>query len=231
MHVLGYDPYLSVKYAWSLDRHVHAVRNVGDIYSQADFITIHVPANDNTRHMIGRDQIAQMKRGVVVLNFARDVLVDELAMSDALASGHVARYVTDFANPTTTHMTNAIVTSHLGASTVEAEDNCAAMAISELREYLLAGNITNSVNFGDVDLGPIETDERIVVLHRNVPNMIGRFSQILSDAHLNIENMANKRRGDVATTLLETSGPWDDNVIAQMSAIDGVFRARMIPGR
>jgi D-3-phosphoglycerate dehydrogenase len=231
MHVLGYDPYLSVKYAWSLDRHVHAVRNLGDIFSQADFVTIHVPANDKTRHMIGRDQIAQMKRGVVVLNFARDVLVDEYAMADALASGHVARYVTDFANPITTHMKNAIVTSHLGASTVEAEDNCAAMAISELSEYLLAGNISNSVNFGDVDLGPIETDERIVVLHKNVPNMIGSFSQILTDANLNIENMANKRRGSVATTLLETSGPWDDKVIERIDAIEGVFRSRMIPGR
>ena len=231
MHVLGYDPYLSVKYAWSLDRHVHAVRNVGDIFSQADFVTIHVPANDKTRHMIGRDQIAQMKRGVVVLNFARDILIDEAAMADALKSGHVARYVTDFANPLTTHMPNAIVTSHLGASTVEAEDNCAAMAISELRDYLLSGNINNSVNFGDVDLGPIETDERIVVLHRNVPNMIGSFSQILADANLNIENMANKRRGEVATTLLETSGPWNDSVIDRMCEIDGVFRARMIPGR
>ena len=231
MHVLGYDPYLSVKYAWSLDRHVHAVRNVGDIFAEADFITIHVPANDKTRHMIGRDQIALMKRGVVVLNFARDLLVDEAAMADALKSGHVARYVTDFANPLTTHMPNAIVTSHLGASTVEAEDNCAAMAISELREYLLSGNITNSVNFGDVDLGPIETDERIVVRHNNVPNMIGQFSQILSDAKLNIENMANKRRGEVATTLLETSGTWDDTVIKRIAALDGVFRARVIPGR
>ncbi len=231
MHVLGYDPFLSVEYAWSLDRHVHAVRNVGEIYAQADYITIHVPANDSTRHMIGRDQIAQMKRGAVVLNFARDVLVDENAMSDALAANHIARYVTDFANPTTTHMPRAIVTSHLGASTVEAEDNCAAMAIAELRSYLYEGNITNSVNFGNVDLGPIETDERIVVLHHNVPNMIGRFSQILADAHLNIENMANKRRGDVATTLLETSGPWNDDVVDQISRIEGVFRTRMIPGR
>ncbi len=231
MHVLGYDPYLSVKYAWSLDRHVHAVRNLGEIFAEADFITIHVPANDATWHMIGRDQIALMKRGVVVLNFARDVLVDEQAMADALAAGHVARYVTDFANPLTTHMPGAIVTSHLGASTVEAEDNCAAMAISELRSYLLEGNITNSVNFGDVDLGPIETDERIVVLHRNVPNMIGSFSQIISTANLNIENMANKRRGDVATTLLETSGPWDDDVVNKIAQIDGVFRVRMIPGR
>lgn len=231
MHVLGYDPYLSVEYAWSLDRHVHAVHNIGEIYSQADFITIHVPANDSTRHMIGRDQIAQMKRGAVVLNFARDVLVDEQAMADALAAEHIARYVTDFANPVTAHMKNAIVTSHLGASTIEAEDNCAAMAISELRSYLYEGNVTNSVNFGNVDLGPIETDERIIVLHQNKPNMIGRFSQILADANLNIENMANKRRGDVATTLLETSGPWSDGVVGKILNIDGVFRARMIPGR
>lgn len=231
MHVLGFDPYLSVEYAWSLDRHVHAVRNVGDIYEQADFVTIHVPANDKTRHMIGRDQIAQMKRGVVVLNFARDVLVDEVAMTEALKNGHVARYVTDFANPLTTKMPNAIVTSHLGASTVEAEDNCAAMAIAELREYLISGNITNSVNFGNVDLGPIETDERVVVLHKNVPNMIGSFSKILSDHNLNIENMANKRRGAVATTLLETSGPWSDSVVELINNLDGVFRARMIPGR
>ncbi|MDO4538155.1 MAG: NAD(P)-dependent oxidoreductase, partial [Coriobacteriales bacterium] len=231
MHVLGYDPYLSVEYAWSLDRHVHAVRSVSEIYEQADFITIHVPANDSTRHMIGRDQIAQMKRGVIVLNYARDVLVDEEAMRDALAMGQVKRYVTDFANPLTAHMHHTIVTSHLGASTVEAEDNCAAMAISELREYLFSGNIVNSVNYGNVDLGPIQTDERIVVLHKNIPNMIGQFSQILNESHLNIENMANKRRGEVATTLLETSGPWNDSVVERISAVEGVSRVRMIPGR
>ena len=230
MHVLGYDPYLSVEYAWSLDRHVHAVTNVRDILEQSDFITIHVPANDKTRQMIGRDQILLMKHGVVFLNFARDILVDEEAMADALASGHVARYVTDFANPLTTHMEHAIVTSHLGASTVESEDNCAAMAISELRDYLFEGNITNSVNFGNVNLGPIETDERIVVLHRNVPNMIGNFSAILTDHKLNIENMANKRRDAVATTLLETSGEWDDTVIERIRALPDVFCARMIPG-
>jgi D-3-phosphoglycerate dehydrogenase len=127
-------------------------------------------------------------------------------------------------------MPGAIVTSHLGASTVEAEDNCAAMAISELHDYLLEGNIINSVNFGDVDLGPIQTDERIVVLHRNIPNMIGQFSSILAETGLNIENMANKRRGENATTLIETSGPWDDTVVDRISAVEGVYRARMIPG-
>jgi len=230
MHVLGYDPYISVKYAWSLDRHVHAVNNVGDLLTQSDFITIHVPANDSTYHMIGRDQISLMKRGVVVLNFARDTLVDEAVMAEALRSVHVARYVTDFANPMTCHMDHAIVTSHLGASTTESEDRCALMAISQLKDYVLTGNITNSVNFGDVNLGPIEADERIVVLHRNVPNMIGQFSQILLEAGLNIENMANKRRGEVATTLIEVSGTTTVDVIGRISAIDEVFKARLIEG-
>ena len=230
MHVLGFDPYLSITAAWSLDQHVHYVNRLGDILEQSDYITIHVPANDKTRHMIGRDQIAQTKDGVIFLNFARDALVDEQAMARALETGHVRRYVTDFANPTTTHMKGALVLSHLGASTKEAEANCAAMAVDQLQEYLLEGNIVNSVNFGDVDLGPIQTDERIVVLHKNVPNMIGQFTQILCEENLNIENMANKRRGDNATTLIETSGEWSDKVIERICAIDGVYRARMIPG-
>ena len=230
MHVLGFDPYLSIYAAWSLDRHVHYVQRLADILENADYITIHVPANDSTRGMIGRDQIAQMKDGVVFLNFARDALVDEQAMARALESGHVARYVTDFANPTTTHMKNALVFSHLGASTKEAEANCAAMAVDQLKSYLLEGNIINSVNFGDVDLGPIQTDERIVVLHKNIPNMIGQFSTILAESGLNIENMANKRRGENATTLIETSGPWDNSVIERISAVEGVYRCRMIPG-
>ena len=230
MHVLGYDPYLSTMAALSLDHHVHYVRRLADILENADYITIHVPANDKTRGMIGRDQIASMKDGVVFLNFARDILVDEQAMARALESGHVARYVTDFANPKTTHMPGALVFPHLGASTKEAEANCAAMAVDQLQEYLLEGNVINSVNFGDVDLGPIQTDERIVVLHKNIPNMIGQFSGIIAESGLNIENMANKRRGDNATTLIETSGPWEDDVLERISAVEGVYRARMIPG-
>ncbi len=230
MHVLGYDPYLSTLAALSLDHHVHYVRRLADILENADYITIHVPANDKTRGMIGRDQIASMKDGVVFLNFARDVLVDEQAMARALESGHVARYVTDFANPRTTHMPGALVFPHLGASTKEAEANCAAMAVDQLQEYLIEGNVINSVNFGDVDLGPIQTDERIVVLHRNIPNMIGQFSGIIAESGLNIENMANKRRGENATTLIETSGPWEDDVLERISAVEGVYRARMIPG-
>lgn len=230
MHVLGYDPYLSIYAAMSLDHHVHYVRRLGDIFENADYITIHVPANDNTRGMIGRDQIEQCKDGVIFLNFARDALVDEQAMARALEKGHVKRYVTDFANPITTHMKNALVFSHLGASTKEAEANCAAMAVDQLEEYLLEGNIINSVNFGNVDLGPIQTDERIVVLHKNIPNMIGQFSGIIAESGLNIENMTNKRCGDNATTLIETSGPWEDNVVDRISAVGGVYRVRMIPG-
>jgi D-3-phosphoglycerate dehydrogenase len=230
MNVLGYDPYLSVDYAWSLDRHVHAVRNLGDILTRSDYITIHVPAIDATYHMIGRDQISLMKRGVVVLNYARDVLVDEDAMADALKSGQVMRYVTDFATPKACKMENAIVTTHLGASTVESEDRCALMAISQLKDYLLTGNITNSVNFGDVNLGPMTTEDRIVILHRNIPNMISSFSQILSEAGLYMENMANKRHGDVATTLIEIGGTVTHDVIESIEAMDSVFRARMIAG-
>ncbi len=231
MHVLGFDPYLSIMAAWSLDHHVHYVRRLADIIENADYITIHVPANDETRGMIGRDQIAQAKDGVVFLNFARDVLVDEHAMARALETGHVARYVTDFANPDTAHMKGALVFPHLGASTKEAEANCAAMAVDQLQEYLNEGNVINSVNFGNVDLGPIQTDERIVVLHRNIPNMIGQFSSIIAESGLNIENMANKRRGNNATTLIETSGPWEDEVLEKISAVEGVYRARMVPGR
>jgi D-3-phosphoglycerate dehydrogenase len=181
--------------------------------------------------MISREAIAAMKDDVVVLNYARDALVDERAMARALATGHVRRYVTDFANPATASMPGALVFPHLGASTKEAEANCAAMAVDELRNYLLEGNVVNSVNFGDVNLGPIQTDERIVVLHRNIPNMIGQFSQIIADGNMNIENMANKRRGEQATTLIETSGTWSDTVIERIAAIEGVYRARMIPGR
>ncbi|MDI9590353.1 MAG: 3-phosphoglycerate dehydrogenase family protein [Acidobacteriota bacterium] len=228
MHVLGFDPHLSITAAWSLDHHVHYVRRLADILENADYISIHVPATDKTRGMIGRDQIAQAKDGVVFLNFARDTLVDEQAMARALESGHVRRYVTDFANPLTTHMSNALVFSHLGASTREAEANCAAMAVDQLQEYLLQGNVINSVNFGEVDLGPIQTDERIVVLHKNIPNMIGQFSSIIAEGGLNIENMANKRRGDSATTLIETSGSWSDAVLDRISSVEGVYRTRMV---
>jgi len=228
MHVYGYDPYLSVKYAWSLDRHVRHVSNLSDIWANCDYVTIHVPATDKTRGMIGRDEIAAMKDGVVVLNYARDVLVDEIAMSEALQTGHVRRYMTDFANSVTTQMKHAVVTPHLGASTMEAEDNCAVMAADELRDYLECGNIVNSVNYADVDMGPIVGAMRVAVFHLNVPNMIGQITSAVSSEGVNIENMVDRSRGNYAYCLLELGDVLSDQVIAKLTTIDGIFRVRAI---
>ena len=228
MHVYGYDPYLSVKYAWSLDRHVRHVQNLSDIWANCDYITIHVPATDKTRGMIGRNEIAAMKDGVVVLNYARDALVDEIAMSEALQTGHVRRYMTDFANSVTTQMKHAVVTPHLGASTMEAEDNCAVMAADELRDYIECGNIVNSVNYADVDMGPIVGAMRVAVFHLNVPNMIGQITSAVSSEGVNIENMVDRSRGNYAYCLLELGDVLSDQVIAKLTTIDGIFRVRAI---
>ena len=228
MHVYGYDPYLSVKYAWSLDRHVRHVNNLSEIWANCDYVTIHVPATAKTKGMIGANEIAAMKDGVVVLNYARDALVDEIAMSAALQTGHVRRYMTDFANSVTTQMKHAVVTPHLGASTKEAEDNCAVMAADELRDYLENGNITNSVNYGAVDMGPMDGAMRLAVFHMNVPSMIGQITSIVSSAGVNIENMTDKSRGDYAYCLLDLGSELDDDAVAKLSSIDGIYRVRTI---
>ena len=228
MHVLGYDPYLSVKYAWSLDRHVRHVNDLKEIWANADYITVHVPATDATRGMISREAIAAMKDDVVVLNYARDALVDERAMAEALQEGHVARYMTDFANANSTQMPRAIVTPHLGASTKEAEDNCAIMAANEIRDYLEHGNIQNSVNDGEVDLGPMSTPMRLAVFHKNVPGVIGAITSAVSNAGCNIENMTNKSRGDYAYSLLDLSDELDAASADALLNVDGIFRVRTI---
>ncbi len=228
MHVYGYDPYLSVKYAWSLDRHVRHVQNLAEIWANCDYITIHVPATDKTRGMIGRDEIAAMKDGAVVLNYARDALVDERAMAEALQEGHIRRYMTDFANSVTTQMARATVTPHLGASTKEAEDNCSVMAAEELRDYLECGNISNSVNYPGVDMGPMEGAMRLAVFHLNVPTMIGQITQVVSNAGVNIENMTDKSRGDYAYCLLELGSELPSDAVEQLRGIDGIYRVRTI---
>jgi D-3-phosphoglycerate dehydrogenase len=228
MHVLGYDPYLSVKYAWSLDRHVRHVNDLKEIWANADYITVHVPATDATRGMISREAIAAMKDDVVVLNYARDALVDERAMAEALQEGHVARYMTDFANANSTQMPRAIVTPHLGASTKEAEDNCAIMAANEIRDYLEHGNIQNSVNYGEVDLGPMSTPMRLAVFHKNVPGVIGAITSAVSNAGCNIENMTNKSRGDYAYSLLDLSDELDAASADALLNVEGIFRVRTI---
>ena len=228
MHVYGYDPFLSVRAALSLDSHTHAVPDLGQLLQVADFITLHVPATDKTRHMIGADEIAQMKDGVVFLNYARDTLVDETAMAEALRSGHVARYMTDFANTASAQMPHAIVTPHLGASTHEAEDNCAVMAANELADYLENGNIQNSVNFPSVDLGPISTPMRLAVFHKNVPQMISKITSMVSSFDANIANMSDKNAGENAYMLLELDDEISADEVARVSSIDEVFRVREI---
>ena len=228
MHVLGYDPYVSVKYAWSLDRHVHHVNDIKEIWANADYITIHVPATDATRGMISREAIAAMKDDVVVLNYARDALVDERAMAEALQTGHVSRYMTDFANANSTQMPRAIVTPHLGASTKEAEDNCAVMAANEIRDYLENGNIESSVNYGDVNLGPMSTPVRLAIFHKNVPGVIGAITSAVSGAGVNIENMTDKSRGDYAYSLLDLSGDLDEQTLDGLNNVEGIYRVRAI---
>ncbi len=228
MHVLGYDPYLSVKYAWSLDRHVRHINDIKEIWANADYITIHVPATKETRGIISRKAIAAMKDDVVVLNYARDVLVDEQAMAEALQVGHVAHYMTDFANTYTTQMTNATVTPHLGASTKEAEDNCAIMAANEIRDYLENGNITNSVNYGMVDLGPMSTPMRLAVFHKNIPGVIGQITSAVSDAGVNIENMTDKSMGDNAYSLLDLAGMVGQETVDKLMNVEGIYRVRTI---
>ncbi|HQE70030.1 MAG TPA: phosphoglycerate dehydrogenase, partial [Atopobiaceae bacterium] len=212
-----------------LDRHIMHVSKLSDILAEADYITLHVPVIAATKGLLGADEIAAMKDGVIIVNYARDLLVDEIALSAALQKGHVRRYVTDFANSVSTQMPNTIITTHLGASTRESEDNCAVMAADELKDFLENGNITNSVNFGHVDLGPKNSHPRICIFNRNVPNMIGQITNTISEAGLNIENMANKASGEVAYTLLELSGGTvEQALIDRLNAIDGIIRTRII---
>ena len=228
MDVLGYDPYLSVDAAWSLSRATHITRNLDDIYEQCDYITIHVPCNDSTRGMINAEAIAKMKDGVRFLNFARDALVDEKAMGDALESGKVRAYVTDFANPLSVKMKNAVVLPHLGASTDEAEENCAIMAVKELQDYLDNGNIRNSVNYPSVDAGICQTVARVAILHMNIPNMLSQITAFFGRNGLNIDNLASKSRGDYEYTLLDITAPMPHDTVERLKEIEGVLRVRRL---
>lgn len=228
MDVYGYDPYISVDAAWNLSRSIHHITNVEDIYRNCDYITIHVPLMDATRGMVNADAIGMMKDGVVLLNFARDVLMDEDAIVAALASGKVKRYVTDFANPTVCGVPGVIITPHLGASTQESEDNCAVMAVKELMDYLENGNIKNSVNFPNCDMGVCTKAARIAVLHRNTAGMIGQFTTIFGGAGVNINDMVNKGRGAYAYTLLDLDSPATAELVSAISSIDGVLKVRIV---
>ena len=228
MEVYGYDPYISVNAAWNLSRSVKHISNVEDIYREWDYITIHVPLLEATKKMIGVGAIALMKPTVIVLNFARDLLVDEEAMVEALAAGKIKRYVSDFPNPTTVGAKGCIVTPHLGASTAESEDNCAIMAVREIRDYLENGNIMHSVNFPDCNMAACMTAGRIGILHKNASGMLSRFTTILGDAGINIDGMANKSKGDYAYALIDVDAPVTEEVLGKLDQIEGVLRVRKV---
>ena len=228
LQVMGYDPFISEDAAWNLSRSVKHVTNLDEIYSKCDFITIHVPAMDSTKGMIGRDSISKMKPNAVILNFARDILCDENAVLEALDTGKIARYVTDFPNPKTAGHAKCIVIPHLGASTAESEDNCAVMAVNEMMDYLENGNIKNSVNYPACDMGVCKTVGRIAVFHKNVVNMISQLTTCIGGAGINIAEFVNKARGEVAYTMMDIEQHVTPEVIAKLESIDGVFKARII---
>ncbi len=228
MEVYGYDPYLSINAAWHLSRRINHVNSLDEIFENCDFITIHVPALDSTKGMINKEAIDKMKDGVIILNFARDVLCDEKAVVDAIKAGKVRKYVSDFANPTTAGVDGCIVIPHLGASTEESEDNCAKMAVKEMKDYLENGNITNSVNYPACDMGICTNAGRVAIFHKNIANMITKFTALFGDAGVNISDMTNKSKGDYAYTMLDVEEPITDDVVAKLAAIDGVFRVRKV---
>ena len=228
MEVYGYDPYISVNAAWSLSRSVKHISNVEDIYRECDFITIHVPLLDSTKKMINAEAIAMMKPTAIVLNFARDLLVDEEAMVDALAAGKIRKYVSDFPNTTTVGAKGCIVTPHLGASTEESEDNCAIMAVREIRDYLENGNIVHSVNFPDCNMGACMTAGRIGILHRNEKGIIAKYTTILGEADINVSDMTNKGKGDYAYSLIDVDSAITEDVVAKLQAVEGVLRVRVV---
>ncbi len=228
MDVYGYDPFISVDAAWNLSRSIHHINDLNVIYKECDYITIHVPLLDSTKKMIGEDEIAQMKDGVVLLNFARDLLVDEEALAEALKAGKVKKYVTDFANPLVASTPNTLVTPHLGASTEESEDNCAVMAVKELMDFVENGNIKHSVNYPDCNAGACVDVGRVTINHKNIPNMISQFTKALGDAGVNISNMTNKSKGDFAYTMIDVSTPISSEVTKALKNIQGVYRVRVI---
>ena len=228
MEVLGYDPYLSVNAALSLSRHVEVTSNVDDIYAQCDYITVHVPLLDSTKGMINKEAIDKMKDGVIILNFARDLLANESDVLAAIDSGKVARYVSDFPNPTTAGKKGCIVIPHLGASTEESEDNCAVMAVAEMMDYLENGNIKNSVNYPACDMGVCTKAGRVAIFHKNIANMITKFTGEFGTKGINISDMTNKSRGEYAYTMIDIEAPATEEIIKELEAIDGVFRARIV---
>ena len=228
MTVYGYDPYISINAAWHLDSKIIPVKSLEQIYENCDIISVHVPLLDSTKKMINAEAMAQMKDGVILLNFARDALVDDDALETALSSGKVKRYITDFPNDKTAGMQGVVAIPHLGASTEESEDNCAMMAVRQTMDYLENGNITNSVNFPSCSMGVCAKPGRVTILHRNVPNSIGQFTAALAADNINISDMINRSKGEYAYTMFDLDEPTPAAVAEHLQKIEGVFRVRVI---
>ena len=228
MEVYGYDPFISIDAAWNLSRTIKHSKSLDEIYSQCDYITIHVPLLDSTKKMINKEAFEKMKDGVVLLNFARDLLVDEDALIEAVESGKVKKYVTDFANETVAGREGILVTPHLGASTEESEENCAEMAVKEIRDYLENGNIKNSVNYPNCDMGTCVAVGRISLAHSNTPNMISQVTKILGSEGLNIADMTNKSKGEYAYTLIDLESTASAEALDALKAIEGVSKVRVV---
>ena len=228
MDVYGCDPYISIDAAWHLDRHIVRVKTREEIYEKCDIISIHVPLMDSTKSMINADAISKMKDGVIVLNMARDALVDDDAMEEALKSGKVHRYITDFPNDRTANMEGCIAIPHLGASTEESEDNCAKMAVKQVMNYLENGNIVNSVNFPNCDMGICTAAGRIAIQHKNIPNSLGQFTSAVAEDNINIAGLQNASKGEFAYTMLDIDQPASAEVVEDLKKIKGVLRVRVI---
>lgn len=228
MEVYGCDPFISINAAWHLDSNIIPVKTREEIYEQCDIITVHVPLMDATKKMINGEALAKMKDGVILLNFARDLLVDDDALEEALKSGKVKRYITDFPNDKTAGMAGVVAIPHLGASTEESEDNCAMMAVRQVMDYLENGNIKNSVNFPACDMGVCTKAARVAILHRNIPNCLSRFTTSMAAENINISDLLNRSKGEYAYTMLDLDAVPSDAAINALSHIEGVLRVRMI---
>ena len=228
MEVYGYDPYISVGSAWRLKREVRHEESIDELFEQCDYLTVHVPAVESNRDMINKLSLAKMKDGVRILNFSRGFIINEDDITEALKSGKVAKYVTDFATPKSVLMPNTVVTPHLGASTEEAEENCARMAVQEIQDYLDNGNIHHSVNYPDIDAGVCKVESRIACLHRNAPGMLGKLTAIMGEAEINIANMQNASRDKYAYTLMDIDTRITDEALDKIRAIEGMLRVRIV---
>ena len=228
MEVYGCDPYISIDAAWHLDSRIIPVKTREEIYSQCDIITVHTPLLESTKKMINKDAFAQMKDGVILLNFARDLLVDDDALEEALKSGKVKRYITDFPNDKTAGMEGVVAIPHLGASTEESEDNCAKMAVKQVMNYLENGNIVNSVNFPTCDMGVCSKNSRITILHKNIPNTLSQFTSAVAKENVNISDMLNRSKGEYAYTMLDLDTTPSATIVDALKQIEGVLRVRVI---